>query len=78
MKISIITATSNSQNFIGSNINSINDQTYKNYEHIIIDNNSQDNTLEIIKNNGKNVKIISEKDNGIYDAFNKGIRFINW
>ena len=73
MKISIITATSNSQNFIGSNINSINDQTYKNYEHIIIDNNSQDNTLEIIKNNGKNVKIISEKDNGIYDAFNKGI-----
>jgi len=73
MKISIITATYNSQNFITTNLNSINNQTYKNFEHIIVDNNSQDKTLEIIKNNGKNIKIISEKDNGIYDAFNKGI-----
>ena len=72
MKISIITATFNSQNFITTNLNSINNQTYKNFEHLIIDNKSQDKTLEIIKNNGKNIKIISEKDNGIYDAFNKG------
>ena len=72
-KISIITATFNSQNFINTNLNSINNQTYKNYEHIIVDNNSQDKTLEIIKHNGKNIKIISEKDNGIYDALNKGI-----
>ena len=77
MKISIITATSNSQNFITTNLNSINNQTYKNFEHIIVDNNSQDKTLEIIKNNGKNIKIISEKDNGIYDAFNKGIDLSN-
>ena len=62
MKISIITATFNSQNFITTNLNSINNQTYKNFEHIIVDNNSQDKTLEIIKNNGKNIKIISEKD----------------
>ena len=73
MKISIITATFNSENFISSNINSIKIQTYNNFEHIIIDNKSKDKTLEIIKNEGKNLKIISEKDNGIYDAFNKGI-----
>ena len=56
-----------------SNLNSVNSQTYKNYEHIIIDNESKDKTLDIIRNNGKGVKIISEKDEGIYDAFNKGI-----
>ena len=73
MKISIITATYNSEGFIMSNLNSVNSQTYKNYEHIIIDNESKDKTLDIIRNNGKGVKIISEKDEGIYDAFNKGI-----
>ena len=73
MKISIITPTFNSENFISSNINSIKIQTYNNFEHIIIDNKSKDKTLEIIKNEGKNSKIISESDNGIYHAFNKGI-----
>lgn len=73
MKISIVTATSNSENYILSNINSINMQSYKNYEHIIIDNKSNDKTIDIIKKNGKNLIIKSEKDMGIYDAFNKGI-----
>ena len=73
MKISIITPTFNSENYIHSNLVSINRQSYKNYEHIIIDNKSSDNTLDIIKKNGKNLIIKSQKDLGIYDAFNKGI-----
>ena len=45
MKISIITATYNSEKFIKSNIESVNNQTYQNIEHIIIDNKSIENTL---------------------------------
>ena len=74
MKISIITPTFNSQKTINENINSILIQNYKNWEQIIIDNLSTDNTLSIIKKfNNDKIKIISEKDKGIYDAINKGI-----
>ena len=77
-KISIITASSNSIKTIIYTINSIKSQSYKNIEHIIVDNKSEDGTYEIIKkykrNNKKHtVKLIIEKDNGIYDAINKGI-----
>jgi glycosyltransferase len=48
-------------------------QTYKNIEHIIIDGGSTDRTLEIIKSSPSVSKYISEPDNGIYDALNKGI-----
>ena len=76
MKISIITATYNSENTIIDTIESLNQQTYKNYNLIIIDNLSSDKTLEIIKKNFKgNLKIISEKDNGIYHALNNGISY---
>lgn len=74
MKISIITATFNSENFILTNLDSIIKQKHSDYEHIIIDNKSRDNTLEIIKQKGINIKIISERDDGVYDAFNKGIK----
>ncbi len=77
MKISIITPTFNSQDFISTNLRSIKKQSFKNFEHIIIDNKSKDRTLKIIKKNGINLKIISEKDKGIYDAFNKGIKNAN-
>jgi glycosyltransferase len=74
LKISIITPTFNSQKTINENINSILIQNYKNWEQIIIDNLSTDNTLSIIKKfNNDKIKIISEKDKGIYDAINKGI-----
>mgnify|MGYP006105608339 CR=1 FL=1 len=74
MKISIITPTFNSQKTINENINSILIQNYKNWEQIIIDNLSTDNTLSIIKKfNNHKIKIISEKDKGIFDAINKGI-----
>lgn len=73
-KFSIITVTLNSQKTILRTINSINSQTYKNFEYIIIDGKSSDETLSIVKKNLKHkVKILSQKDTGIYHAMNKGI-----
>lgn len=75
MRISIITATYNSSPTLENCISSVNNQTYALIEHIIIDGVSTDNTLEIIKSiPNKITKVISEPDNGIYDAMNKGIR----
>jgi glycosyltransferase involved in cell wall biosynthesis len=78
MKISIITATWNSGATLRNTIESVLSQNYLDYEHIIVDGNSTDNTLEIVKEfeskyNGR-LKWISEKDRGLYDAMNKGIR----
>ena len=73
--ISVITVALNSKKFLQQSINSVLNQSYKNYELIIIDGKSTDGTLEILKK--KNLKIdywISEKDKGIYDAMNKGIK----
>jgi len=74
-KISIITVTKNSEKFLEKNILSVNNQVYKNYEHIIIDGGSTDKTLNIIHKHRKKIKyFISEKDKGLYDAMNKGIK----
>jgi len=71
--ISIITPTFNSEKFIKRNINSLNNQK-QNFEQIFVDNISTDSTQQIIKDNAKYpYKIISEKDDGIYYAMNKGI-----
>ncbi|WP_285821678.1 MULTISPECIES: glycosyltransferase family 2 protein [Bacteroidales] len=77
MKISIITATYNSAETIGDTIESVLSQSYQDFEHIIIDGQSKDNTVAICRSysgryNGR-LKIVSEKDRGIYDAMNKGI-----
>ena len=73
-KVSIVTVCFNSSKFIQKNINSVNKQSYGNIEHIFIDGGSRDNTVEIIKKNSlKDLKLISEKDRGIYDAMNKGV-----
>ena len=74
MKISIITATYNSAATVGDTLQSIAGQTYPDIEHIIIDGLSKDNTLEIVKQFVHPAIISSEKDKGIYDAMNKGIR----
>lgn len=75
MKISIITATYNSEAHIADCVRSVNSQTYDNIEHIIIDGASKDNTLEIINCIPNRVTtIVSEPDKGIYDAMNKGIK----
>lgn len=76
-KISLITCCYNSSTTIEDTINSVLQQDYKNYEHIIIDGASKDNTLEIIEKYREQYQgrltVVSEKDKGIYDAFNKGI-----
>ncbi len=74
MKISVITATYNSASTIESSLLSFINQDYENKELIIIDGGSTDETLSIIEKYKLAVTtIISEKDNGIYDALNKGI-----
>jgi glycosyltransferase involved in cell wall biosynthesis len=75
MKISIITVSFNSSKTIADTINSVRSQSYRNFEHIIIDGNSTDDTVDIIKHNSyPNLKYISEPDAGIYDAMNKGLQ----
>lgn len=77
MKISIVTTTMNSGATLRDTMMSVLAQSYQDFEHIIVDGVSTDNTLDIIKEleplyNGR-LKYISEKDKGIYDAMNKGI-----
>lgn len=74
MKISVITACLNSEQTILETLNSVNSQTYKNFEHIIVDGKSSDSTLEIVESfDSDKLKVISGKDSGIYEAMNKGI-----
>jgi len=74
VKISIITVTYNSEQTIRTTLDSVAKQTWHEIEHIIIDGSSSDRTLEIIKEFPHVSLVISEKDEGIYDAMNKGIR----
>lgn len=77
MKVSLITATYNSAQTIENCIMSVFKQSYKDIEYIIIDGQSEDETLEIIKSKKEKYMdfvIVSEKDRGIYDALNKGIK----
>ncbi len=74
--ISIITIVYNNSLHIQKTLNSIFNQKYQNLELIVIDGGSTDNTLNIIKQNNNKIDFwISEKDKGIYDAFNKGMTF---
>ncbi len=73
--VTIITCTYNSEKTISDCINSVKNQSYSNIEHLIIDGLSSDSTLNIIKSINSSCKIISEKDKGIYDAFNKGVKY---
>lgn len=75
IKVSVITVCFNAEKTIEQTIKSVLQQTYKNIEYIIIDGNSQDKTVDIIKKYQDSIAYwISENDSGIYDAMNKGIR----
>ena len=77
MKISVITATFNSGKTVRDTIESVLRQTYKDIEYIIVDGQSKDDTLEIVRSYesqfGERIRYVSEPDKGIYDAMNKGI-----
>lgn len=77
--ISIITVCFNSERTIKKTIQSVLNQDYNFFEYIIVDGNSSDSTLQIINdfNLDKRISVISETDNGIYDAINKGINKAN-
>lgn len=74
MRISIITAVYNRVGTIGQAIQSVAEQRYQNIEHLIIDGASTDGTLEEIERcRTPNMRVVSERDSGIYNALNKGI-----
>lgn len=82
MKISIITVSYNSEKTISKTIESVYKQNYQDFEYIIIDGQSNDKTLDIIKQYKTIFKEkmiwVSEKDKGIYDAMNKGLKNGKW
>ncbi|MDH4238787.1 MAG: glycosyltransferase [Phycisphaerae bacterium] len=74
MKVSTITVALNAADTIEATIKSVLNQDYKNIEYIVVDGGSTDSTLDIIKRYKNSIaRVISEPDNGIYDAMNKGI-----
>lgn len=74
MKVSLITVCYNSEKWIRTCIDSILSQDHADIEYIIIDGNSKDKTVEIIKSYGDKItKWVSEPDKGLYDAMNKGV-----
>ena len=73
-KFSIITITFNAASVIGPTLESVKGQTYTNYEYLLIDGGSTDDTVARAKASGiEFAHIVSERDNGLYDAMNKGI-----
>jgi glycosyltransferase len=75
VKISLITAVRNKRDTIGDAIESVQAQTWPNVEHIVIDGASSDGTLDVLNHYVDRLAVVvSERDEGIYDALNKGIR----
>lgn len=75
LKFSILTPSYNQGKYLEENILSVLNQNYNNFEHIIVDGGSTDNTLNILKKY-KHLKWISEPDNGQADALNKGLKLV--
>ena len=75
MKVTIITICYNCEQTLERTIKSVLSQNYSQIEYIVIDGESTDKTLDIIKSYSNKIsKIISEKDDGIYNAINKGLK----
>ena len=75
MKISVITVCYNSAETIGDTLRSVTGQEYDELEYVVVDGKSTDNTLSILEESRPHISVlISEKDKGLYDAMNKGIK----
>jgi len=73
--VTVVTAVYNGELHIGQTIESVLSQSYSNIQYIVVDGNSTDNTIHIIENyKAPNLLVISESDDGIYDAWNKGVK----
>ncbi len=72
--ISIITVAYNSEKTIRDTLSSVSRQTYPHIEHIVVDGGSKDNTLAIVREFPHIHKVISERDKGVYDGMNRGLR----
>ncbi|MCI5151174.1 MAG: glycosyltransferase [Candidatus Electrothrix sp. MAN1_4] len=78
MKLSVITICYNETRLIEKTIRSVLNQTFKDYQYIVIDGASTDGTIEIINKFDNKIDIfISESDKGIYNAMNKGLHYVN-
>lgn len=78
LKVTIITVVLDNMAFIEDAINSVVNQTHNNLQYIIIDGGSNDGSLDVIKSFGDKISIVvSEPDEGIYDAMNKGLALAN-
>jgi glycosyltransferase involved in cell wall biosynthesis len=74
VKVSIITAVRNGADAIGKTLDSVNEQDYPDIEHVIVDGASTDDTMRVVRERGRRVgPWVSERDAGVYDAFNKGL-----
>jgi glycosyltransferase involved in cell wall biosynthesis len=77
MKISVITPSYNQGHFIGDTINSVLAQGIQEIEYLVMDGGSTDNTVQVLKSFGSQVRWVSESDNGQADAVNKGLNATN-
>jgi glycosyltransferase involved in cell wall biosynthesis len=74
MKVSIITAVYNGAAAIGATLDSVAAQDHDDLEHVVVDGASSDGTVELVRAKGARVsQLVSERDSGVYDAFNKGL-----
>ena len=73
--ISIITITWNASSTLPPTLKSVGEQTFRDFEHILVDGASSDDTLAVARRDGlPSLRIVSEPDRGLYDAMNKGLR----
>ncbi|MBE6306085.1 MAG: glycosyltransferase [Bacteroidales bacterium] len=71
---SIITITFNAATTLPPTLRSVEVQSYTNYEYIVIDGASRDNTVQLVEQSSLSVRLVSEPDKGLYDAMNKGLK----
>ncbi len=73
-RISVITVVFNAEAYIERTISSVLNQTYKEIQYIVVDGKSSDHTMELVGRYKEIDKVLSEPDNGLYDAMNKGLK----